>query len=129
MGFSNDKNQYLNTTVHNKSYNEFKSINSVIYCDPPYSDTAGYSVGKFNHEEFYDWVRNESKNNIVLISEFKAPEDFICIYSFEFTQGAGNSARVTEKVFTHKSALKNEIIKELYEKENSKVKTEQLSLF
>ena len=28
----------------------------VVYCDPPYEDTAKYTKDGFNHKEFYDWV-------------------------------------------------------------------------
>lgn len=28
----------------------------VVYCDPPYEETAGYSEEGFNHQEFYNWV-------------------------------------------------------------------------
>jgi len=56
---------------------------SLIYCDPPYEGTKGYSKkskNNFNTEEFWNWVREKSKTNIVYISEIKAPEDFICIF-------------------------------------------------
>lgn len=44
----------------------------VIYCDPPYINTEGYFTN-FNHEEFYDWVKQQ-KN--CYISEYWMPEDF-----------------------------------------------------
>ena len=42
--------------LHNQSY-EFYSYQDgdVVYCDPPYEDTAEYSGG-FDHKKFYDWV-------------------------------------------------------------------------
>lgn len=55
----------------------------VIYCDPPYKGTAKYSTGEFQYEEFYEWCREMSKNNIVLISEYDMPEDFECIWEKE----------------------------------------------
>ena len=55
----------------------------VIYCDPPYRGTTKYKTGDFPYEEFYDWCRNMSKNNIVLISEYNMPDDFECIWSKE----------------------------------------------
>lgn len=58
-----------------------KFNNSVFYCDPPYRDTTKYSTGNFPYEEFYEWCRGVSKNNIVLISEYYMPEDFKCIWS------------------------------------------------
>ena len=52
----------------------------VIYCDPPYNGTAKYSTDDFPYEEFYDWCREMSKNNVVLISEYSMPDDFECIW-------------------------------------------------
>ena len=41
---------------------------AVIYCDPPYKGTKQYKTSKgFNHEEFWDWCREKSKENIVLM--------------------------------------------------------------
>lgn len=57
--------------------------NCVIYCDPPYRNTAKYSTETFPYELFYDWCRKMSKDNIVLISEYNMPDDFECIWSKE----------------------------------------------
>lgn len=54
--------------------------NSVVYCDPPYCGTTKYMTGDFNHIEFWDFVRDLSKRNVVLISEYSAPYDFECIW-------------------------------------------------
>ena len=51
----------------------------LIYCDPPYKNTIGYG-NKFDHDEFWQWAREQSKDNIVLISEYEAPDDFECIW-------------------------------------------------
>ena len=56
----------------------------VIYCDPPYKNVAKYSTGEFPYEEFYDWCRKMSKDNIVLISEYNMPDDFECIWEKEY---------------------------------------------
>lgn len=68
---------------------DFRNINPnisnfVIYCDPPYRDTAKYSVGEFPYEEFYNWCKDMAKNNIVLISEYNMPSDFECIYQKDY---------------------------------------------
>ena len=53
---------------------------SIIYCDPPYAATTKYRDG-FNHEEFWDWCRQQSKaDHQVFISEYNAPKDFTCIW-------------------------------------------------
>ena len=55
----------------------------VIYCDPPYKNTAKYATEDFPYEEFYDWCRKMSKDNVVLISEYNMPDDFECIWEKE----------------------------------------------
>lgn len=57
---------------------------SVIYCDPPYIGTASYSKTGFNHEEFYDWVRNNKRP--VFISEYTMPDEFKVIASMSKIQ-------------------------------------------
>ena len=58
----------------------------LIYCDPPYQNTAGYKTKTkgtgedFDHEKFWNIAREWSKNNIVIVSEFKAPKDFKCVW-------------------------------------------------
>lgn len=54
--------------------------NAVIYCDPPYNGTTGYSTGKFNSDEFWDYVRGLSSTHKVFVSEESAPKDFECIW-------------------------------------------------
>lgn len=52
--------------------------NSLIYCDPPYEGTTGYK-DTFDSVEFWEVMRGWSRNNTVIISEYKAPEDFKCV--------------------------------------------------
>lgn len=81
----------------------------VIYCDPPYRNTTTYKTRPFPYEEYYDWVRELSKNNIVLCSEYWMPEDFECIWEKETTaqidsnREAGDSKNIRiEKLFKWK---------------------------
>ena len=80
--------------------------NSVIYCDPPYAATTGYgAVGAFDSSEFWEKAREWSRTCTVLVSEYKAPDDFKCIAEFETklemrTSAGGREPRV-ERVFTH----------------------------
>ena len=65
-------------------FRDIKDISDyVIYCDPPYRNTTKYKTETFPYEEFYDWCREMSKNNIVLISEYWMPNDFECIWEKE----------------------------------------------
>lgn len=56
--------------------------NSIIYCDIPYKGTKQYSTSKnFNHSDFWQWVRDISvKGHEVFVSEYDAPEDFVCVW-------------------------------------------------
>lgn len=55
--------------------------NCLIYCDPPYRNTLKYKkVEEFNYDFYYNWVKELSKNNIVICSEYYMPEEFICIW-------------------------------------------------
>lgn len=87
-----------------KDFRDIKNINNyVIYCDPPYRDTTKYKTENFPYEEFYDWCRKMSKDNIVLISEYNMPEDFKCIWQKEskvnFDSNRKNSDKRVEKLF------------------------------
>ena len=63
-----------------KDYKELEFDDCLIYCDPPYKNTTKYSIiGSFDTEEFWNVMRNWSKNNTVIISEYEAPNDFECI--------------------------------------------------
>lgn len=53
---------------------------AVIYADPPYNNTTGYSCGKFDSEAFWQYMRELAlKGHKVYISEQTAPNDFISI--------------------------------------------------
>lgn len=86
-------------------YTQFSNIsNSLIYCDPPYKDTKQYNTSKnFNHDMFWEWCRTMSKNNIVIISEEKAPKDFICIWEQNVKRTIDNNKRInkTERMFMY----------------------------
>ncbi len=68
-------------------YTQYSNLKDyVIYCDPPYQKQAQYydennKMRYFNHEEFWDWCRIMAENNIVFVSEYKAPKDFERIYT------------------------------------------------
>jgi DNA adenine methylase len=73
---------------------------ALIYCDPPYAETTKYK-DDFNHEIFWKWVRDRAMNNIVLVSEYSAPEDIECIWSKELTTTLDKNSRqhAVEKLF------------------------------
>ena len=80
----------------------------VIYCDPPYKGTKQFANSvKFDHEEFWDIMRDWSKRNIVLISEQEAPDDFVCIWEKEVARTIIPKAipKSTEKLFIYKDNI------------------------
>jgi DNA adenine methylase len=72
-----------NVNFSQKDYKEYiHNTGDLFYCDPPYEGTKNFSH-KFNHKDFWDWVRVMSKNNTVLVSEYNAPEDFKIVWQKE----------------------------------------------
>lgn len=79
------------------------SAGCLVYCDPPYADTTGYSaVGKFDSAEFWSvassWV---DRGAVVLVSEYAAPANWKCVWEVSTTtqmHGEGKSGRV-ERLF------------------------------
>ena len=66
------------------SYNELEIPDgAVVYCDPPYadSDAIKYAVG-FDHDQFWNWVRELSQRCVVVCSTFDPPEDFITLHDW-----------------------------------------------
>ncbi len=57
-----------------QSYLDFDEFVELVYCDPPYAGTTGYTVGAFDTAEFWRWVREYARRSIVLVSEYTAPE-------------------------------------------------------
>ena len=60
-----------------------KQASNLQNCDPPYKNTTKYKTGDFPYEEFYQWCKDMSKDNVVLISEYNMPDDFTCIWQKE----------------------------------------------
>ena len=77
----------------------------VVYCDPPYANTSKYTVD-FDNEGFWQWCR--TRNFPVYISEYRAPEDFISVWSREkrrLFSRSNLSANTIEHLFLHKKWL------------------------
>lgn len=75
---------------------------SLIYCDPPYRNTAGYGF-EFNHDEFDQWCRDRVKEgHYVFVSEYTMPNDFQLAWSKEVKVTLNhkiNNMTKTEKLF------------------------------
>lgn len=55
----------------------------VIYCDIPYKGTTKYKTEEFPYEKFYEWAKEMSIHNTILISEYNMPDEFECIWEKE----------------------------------------------
>lgn len=86
-----------------------KYQNCVFYLDPPYINTKKFAKQSIDYEDFYNFCRKLSKNNIVLISEFYMPDDFKCIWEKErkilMKSDRQNGLSKTEKLYIYKGNL------------------------
>lgn len=55
----------------------------VIYCDIPYKGTTKYKTEEFPYKKFYEWAKEMSIHNTILISEYNMPDEFECIWEKE----------------------------------------------
>jgi site-specific DNA-adenine methylase len=116
-----------NTQFINQDYYTLNPINMFVYCDPPYhitkfpikyrTDVKHYDI--FDNNKFWNIMRIWSKNNIVIISETTAPEDFVEIWQQDRYRSAAQSTKTrfcdkseinsdthkTEKLFIHQSLI------------------------
>lgn len=77
---------------------------SLIYCDPPYEGTTGYS-SRFDSFKFWEWVRKTSIHSTVYVSEYAAPSDFTSVWSKNVNRSlTANTGALsaTEHLFTLK---------------------------
>lgn len=82
--------------------------NSIVYCDIPYQDTTRYRTD-FDHDAFWKWCRARVRQgHNVFVSEYSAPDDFVCIWEKEVstTLDKSGSKKDTERLFIHQSQYK-----------------------
>jgi len=92
-------------TAHSGDYREMRFDEpGIIYCDPPYKDTADkskdYADTSFDAEAFYSWC--EAQKLSVYISEYQMPEDrFVCIVEWDKVtrMAAKTTSHVTERLW------------------------------
>ena len=91
-----------------RAYSECAPVNSLVYCDPPYANTTqGYSCALFDSGLFWNTMQHwASKGNMVLVSEYAAPEFAREVWSIETKTDmhcvVGKEPRI-EKLFLVKS--------------------------
>jgi DNA adenine methylase len=111
-----DNTSFHKAVLRKKSYAEYKGLKgAIIYCDPPYENTTEYH-SEFDSAAFWDWVRETSKDNYVFVSEYTAPDDFVCISKKtkrNSLAGQGATRKRQEKVFVHSSVMKSPALVEI----------------
>lgn len=86
--------------------------NCLLYCDIPYKGVKQYGTSKnFDYNRFWNWAEKMSVNNIVLVSEHAALENWKCIWKQEIQRTIDNAKRVkaVEKLFYYQGEI-NETI-------------------
>lgn len=61
-------------TFCQQSYDEYDGDAELLYCDPPYAGTTGFTVGAFDSAAFWKWVKKRARKSIVLVSEYVGPD-------------------------------------------------------
>ena len=76
----------------------------VVYADPPYKGTTGYSVD-FDNAAFYSWAAHCPRP--LLISEYDMPRDiFACIEEMQHTaRFSKTNKKITERLFVPRHQL------------------------
>ena len=107
MNAKNSNNKILKDIMDVKFYNfNYDEVpiaeGSLVYCDIPYKDTTTYcksEVGEFNHEEFYNWVRNNSNKYDIYVSEYKQniPNDFMIVWEHKSKKDIRNKNNIKEE--------------------------------
>lgn len=85
-----------------KRYNNIeKPYHAIIYCDAPYIGTKQYKGAeeKFDFNEYYNWLRDISKDNLVFVSEYRMPiNDFKSIKQITVEGNFGHNYRGEEHI-------------------------------
>jgi DNA adenine methylase len=74
----------------------------LFYCDIPYKSVKQYDTSiNFDYDRFWNWAEKMSEKNIVLVSEYIAPDNWDCIWSKPLlkTMNHGNNVNSVEKLF------------------------------
>jgi DNA adenine methylase len=91
-------------------FQEYSPKGMLVYCDPPYQGTTAYEAfDGFDFKLFWNTMREWSKDNTVVISEYNAPDDFECILEIEtktdIRVGDGTKDKRIERLFRIKEVM------------------------
>ena len=99
---------FKQTRLECRDYRELTPRDMLIYCDPPYAGTTPYGKRTFDSDEFWEVMRRWSKNNVVFVSEYTAPDDFVCVASADKKScvGGGHTQRNrVERLFVYEPQI------------------------
>jgi len=100
---------FHSTRFFHRSFSDWPlQSNTVLYCDAPYkssteANSRHYGTPPFDFDAYWDRVREWSHptlENLVLVSEYKAPPDFRCLFALE-KKGVHGRVNI-ERLFIHK---------------------------
>jgi DNA adenine methylase len=80
----------------------------VVYADPPYAGTTGYSTGAFDSCRFWEAMSTWSERGAdVFVSEYAAPDDWVQIWQRDHrcTAVGGGGRPTVERLFVHSSRV------------------------
>lgn len=91
-----------------QSYTKFRPKGMTIYCDPPYKNNNIQSehFDAFDHQQFWEIMRDWAQDNLVFISEYTAPKDFEVVWRKSFgSVYHSKKKRNVEKLYMYKHGL------------------------
>jgi len=93
--------------VAGKSYEDvdITGAHPLVYCDPPYEDTAEYREGSFNHKDFYEWAM--TRDYPVYISSYKVSDDRFKLVKAVKTRSLLASAYTEKSTYNYENVYWN----------------------
>lgn len=101
----NDMRTLMGATFTCSDYRQVKiPPGAVVYADPPYAETTGYSGEKFDSAEFWICARLIAETgHMIFVSEQTAPPGWVSVWEKPFTRtldrNKSNQFQVVEKLF------------------------------
>lgn len=106
LGILEKQEGILGASVARADYRAFApGTGTLVYADPPYAGTTGYTTGAWDAGEFWTTMTAWSRAGaVVLVSEYEAPEAWESVWSRErqVSMGLDKSKVATEKLFIYK---------------------------
>lgn len=90
-----------------KSYDQvpIEGSKPLLYCDPPYENTAEYREGGFDHKTFYDWVM--SRPYPVYVSSYKVSDPRMKLVKAVNTRSLLNSSKSEKSSYNYENVYWN----------------------